>query len=45
MFIDKLAYSSDMFSQAPPKKVPKTIESMRVFDETMVNPQDEEVRQ
>lgn len=27
----------------PPKKVPKTIESMRVYDETMVNPQDEEV--
>ena len=29
--------------QAPPKKVPKTIESMRVYDETMVNPEDEEV--
>ncbi len=30
-------------SQAPPKQVPKTIESMRVYDETMVNPQDSEV--
>lgn len=29
--------------KAPPKKVPKTIESMRVYDETMVNPEDEEV--
>ncbi|XP_035699880.1 ribosome production factor 1-like [Branchiostoma floridae] len=29
--------------EAPPKKVPKTIENMRVFDETMVDPQDEEV--
>ncbi|XP_033737286.1 ribosome production factor 1-like [Pecten maximus] len=29
--------------QAPPKQVPKTIESMRVHDETMVNAQDEEV--
>ena len=30
--------------QAPPKQVPKTIENMRVADETMVKPQDEEVR-
>jgi len=29
--------------QAPPKQVPKTIESMRVYDETMVAPEDEEV--
>ncbi|XP_033636438.1 ribosome production factor 1-like [Asterias rubens] len=29
--------------KAPPKKAPKTIESMRVYDETMVDPQDEEV--
>ena len=29
--------------QEVPKKVPKTIENMRVFDETMVNPEDEEV--
>jgi ribosome production factor 1 len=28
---------------APPKQVPKTIESMRVYDETMVSPNDEEV--
>ncbi|XP_071118650.1 ribosome production factor 1-like [Haliotis cracherodii] len=32
-----------MGEEAPPKKVPKTIESMRVFDETMVNTQDEEI--
>lgn len=30
--------------QAPPKQVPKTIESMRVKDETMVNNEDTEVR-
>lgn len=30
--------------QAPPKQVPKTIESMRVKDETMVNTEDTEVR-
>lgn len=29
--------------KAPPRKVPKTIESTRVYDETMVDPQDEEV--
>ncbi|XP_038067983.1 ribosome production factor 1-like [Patiria miniata] len=29
--------------KAPPKKAPKTIENMRVYDETMVDPQDEEV--
>ena len=35
--------NSPSFSlQAPPKKVPKTIESMRVYDETMVDPEDEE---
>ena len=31
------------FVQAPPKQVPKTIESMRVKDETMVTPEDTEV--
>ena len=30
--------------QAPPKQVPKTIENMRVYDETMVAPEDDEVR-
>ena len=30
--------------KAPPKKVPKTIENQRVYDETMVDPEDEEVR-
>ncbi|XP_022097160.1 ribosome production factor 1-like [Acanthaster planci] len=30
-------------SKAPPKKAPKTIENMRVYDETMVDPEDEEV--
>lgn len=30
--------------KAPPKQVPKTIESMRVFDETMVDPEDREVQ-
>ncbi|KAM3876383.1 ribosome production factor 1 [Diretmus argenteus] len=29
--------------KAPPKEVPKTIENQRVFDETMVDPDDEEV--
>ncbi|XP_072174168.1 ribosome production factor 1-like isoform X2 [Diadema setosum] len=29
--------------KAKPKQVPKTIENMRVFDETMVDPQDQEV--
>lgn len=32
-----------MGEEAPPKKVPKTIENMRIPDETMVSPQDEEV--
>ncbi|CAH1772843.1 unnamed protein product [Owenia fusiformis] len=31
--------------KAPPKKIPKTIENQRVYDETMVNPEDEEVAQ
>jgi len=31
------------FFQAPPKEIPKTIENMRVHDETMVSPDDEEV--
>ncbi|KAK3090283.1 hypothetical protein FSP39_010615 [Pinctada imbricata] len=35
--------AEEMGEKAPPKKVPKTIENMRVFDETMVNPQDTEV--
>ncbi|KAM4547707.1 ribosome production factor 1 [Odontesthes bonariensis] len=29
--------------KAPPKEVPKTIENQRVFDETTVDPQDEEI--
>jgi len=29
--------------KAPPKEVPKTIENQRVYDETIVNPEDEEV--
>ncbi|XP_008294864.1 ribosome production factor 1 [Stegastes partitus] len=29
--------------KAPPKEVPKTIENQRVYDETMVDPEDEEV--
>lgn len=29
--------------QAPPKKIPKTIENMRVPDETMIDPSNEEV--
>ena len=32
-----------ILKQAPPKKVPKTIENMRVFDETVVSPADQEV--
>ncbi|XP_019735818.1 ribosome production factor 1 [Hippocampus comes] len=30
-------------SKAPPKQVPKTIENQRVYDETTVDPEDEEV--
>ena len=30
-------------SQAPPKELPKTIENQRVYDETTVDPEDEEV--
>lgn len=30
--------------KAPPKEVPKTIENQRVYDETTVDPEDEEVR-
>lgn len=29
--------------KAPPKEVPKTIENQRIYDETTVNPEDEEV--
>lgn len=29
--------------KAPPKEVPKTIENQRVYDETTVDPGDEEV--
>lgn len=29
--------------QAPPKEVPKTIENQRIYDETVVDPEDEEV--
>ncbi|KAG2461599.1 RPF1 factor, partial [Polypterus senegalus] len=29
--------------KAPPKPIPKTIENQRVFDETVVNPEDDEV--
>ncbi|XP_013404253.1 ribosome production factor 1 [Lingula anatina] len=36
---------AELGDQAPPKKVPKTIENMRVPDETMVNPEDDEVLQ
>ena len=36
-------FSSLCFTQAPPKQVPHTIESLRIPDETMVDPEDEEV--
>lgn len=29
--------------QAPPKAIPKTIENQRIYDETTVDPNDEEV--
>jgi ribosome production factor 1 len=35
----------DLGDDAVPKEKPKTIESMRVYDETVVNPDDEEVLQ
>ncbi|XP_064606482.1 ribosome production factor 1-like [Liolophura sinensis] len=41
----KKAEMEALGDKAPPKQVPKTIENMRVFDETMVNPQDDEVLQ
>lgn len=31
------------FIQAPPKPIPKTIDNQRVYDETTVDPNDEEV--
>lgn len=31
------------FTQAPPKPIPKTIDNQRVYDETTVDPNDEEV--
>ena len=34
---------TQLFFQAPPKEVPKTIENQRVYDETTVDPDDEEV--
>ncbi|XP_071849938.1 ribosome production factor 1-like [Apostichopus japonicus] len=34
----------ELGDKAPPKQVPKTIESMRVFEETMVDPGDREVQ-
>lgn len=40
VFINGLMLSS---VQAPPKEVPKTIENQRVYDETTVDPEDEEV--
>ncbi|XP_070563358.1 ribosome production factor 1-like [Ptychodera flava] len=33
----------ELGDKAPPKKIPKTIENTRVYDETMVDPQDQEV--
>ncbi|XP_025110958.1 LOW QUALITY PROTEIN: ribosome production factor 1-like [Pomacea canaliculata] len=39
----KVREAKAMGEKAPPKQVPKTLENMRVFDETMVDPEDEEV--
>uniref|UniRef100_A0A8C8DMZ7 Ribosome production factor 1 n=1 Tax=Oryzias sinensis TaxID=183150 RepID=A0A8C8DMZ7_9TELE len=39
----KRTYRSDRESPAPPKEVPKTIENQRVFDETTVDLEDEEI--
>ncbi|KJE97812.1 hypothetical protein CAOG_09134 [Capsaspora owczarzaki ATCC 30864] len=39
----KLAERRQLGDAAPPKEVPKTIESTREFDETIVNPDDQEV--
>lgn len=36
-------YNFLVLFQAPPKEVPKTIENQRVYDETTVDPEDEEV--
>ena len=38
-----LISSSQFYLQAPPKQIPKTIENMRVPDETIVDPDDDEV--
>lgn len=49
-FVLLLASSGVVFThscpnlQAPPKEVPKTIENQRAFDETTVDPEDEEVQ-
>ena len=37
------AEAAALGDDAPPKQVPRTIENTRVYDETMVNPDDEEV--
>uniref|UniRef100_A0A673YX11 Ribosome production factor 1 n=1 Tax=Salmo trutta TaxID=8032 RepID=A0A673YX11_SALTR len=39
----KLKQEKRKVMNAPPKEVPKTIENQRVYDETTVNPEDEEV--
>ncbi|XP_064625213.1 ribosome production factor 1-like [Lineus longissimus] len=39
----KLQEAKALGEDAPPKKIPKTLENMRVHDETMVDPTDEEV--
>lgn len=38
-----ISYNFLVIFQAPPKEVPKTIENQRVYDETTVDPADEEV--
>lgn len=43
MFGIHFLYFIPFLMQAPPKEVPKTIENQRVYDETTVDPEDEEV--
>merc|ERR1712018_591567 len=35
--------AEELGDEAPPKQIPRTIENTRVYDETMVDPEDEEV--
>lgn len=43
LFCTFMFYFILSLAKAPPKEIPKTIENQRVYDETTVDPEDEEV--